>query len=169
MTRFTPRRFPRALATLAVLLGAVGLTLGLTGAASASPLHGEFFTLHFPAATGTASGPVHGAFADNETSGTSGVWTFTAPAGRVQVDHTAVGTPTINPRTCSGFLFENGKWEMYGLTGADRHAFGFGRFQLVEYVQLGRDHHRYQRSQCDPRDVITDNVFVTGQGLAANH
>jgi hypothetical protein len=169
MTRFFPRRFHRALLTVAALLGAGVLGLSLTGAASASPLHGEFFNLSFPAATGTAYGPVHGVFTDNEISPTSGIWTFTAPAGRVQVDHTAVGQPTINPRTCSGFLFENGQWQMYGLTGADRHAFGFGRFQLVEFVQLGRDHQRWQRDRCDPRDVITENVYVAGQGLAANH
>ena len=160
-TRFTRSRLARRLTiTLAALAAAAGLAIPLAGAASAAPLQGEFFTLTFPAAAGTAYGPVHGAFTDNETSDTSGIWTFAR--GEVRVDHTAVGQPDINPRTCQGFLSERGRWEMEGVSGRYRDAFGFGRFRLFEFVQVARVH----RSECDPDQVIYESVYVTGSGLA---
>ena len=63
----------------------------------------------------------------------------------------------INRFTCTGFLYQRGQWQMTGLYGADRHAFGFGRFTLTERIQVGRHHHR-----CDPADVISETVNVTG-------
>lgn len=162
-------RFSRPVRRAAVLaagvLSAGALALTLTaGAASAAPLHREFFTISFPAATGEAFGPVHGVFTDNETSPVSGVWTFHGPGpfpSTVRVDHSRIGNPRINPRTCSGFLFERGRWEMTGLTGADRHAFGFGRFTLSERVIVARHH-----GQCDPNDILAETAFVSGAGLA---
>ena len=160
-------RLPKLLTRAALTAGACAAlavpALAGASAASAAPLSPEFFTISFPAAAGVAYGPVHGAFSDNEVSTTSGIWTF-EHSGAVRVDHTAVRTPVINRFSCTGFLYQRGQWQMTGLYGAYRHAFGFGRFTLTERIQVGRHHH-----SCDPADVISETVNVTGSGLAANH
>jgi hypothetical protein len=165
----TPRRLITRFAVGAGLLAMLGggALAATAGPASAAPLHPEYFNLSFPAGTGTAYGPVHGAFTDNEISDTAGVWTFALPPGRVLVRHTAVDQPVINPLTCSGFAFQEGRWLMTGLTGRDRHAFGFGRFQVVTFEQVKRVGHHHHGT-CDANDVLVENVYVTGQGLAAN-
>lgn len=166
----------RAAITAATLGGAAALTVGLAGASYASTTtpavsHSQFapesFTISFPGGHGTAYGPVAGGFTDNETSPTSGTWAFDPPSiSSVQVDHSAVRAPRINPRTCSGFAVDTGTWQMTGLTGRDAHALGFGRFTAYVSDRGTVDRHRGHRGECDTRDVSSETVFVSGHGTA---
>ena len=164
---FTRRTRHRILAALtAPALLAAGLaTMGLTAAgAQAAPLQlrPESFTITIDnnAQFGQASGPVRGFFRDESVSATDEVLVFAG--GTVNLDHTAVRQPRLNRFTCTGFLTENGRWEMNGLSGRDRNAFGFGRFTIFESVSAPRD-----RGRCDVGDE-SFRAFVDGSGVAAN-
>lgn len=175
MTVHMPARFRAGLATAATLLGGLALAATLAGPASAAPLpsHGgglqpQFFTLTVSNgdAQGNAYGPVRGAFTDNETGPGVGVWDFAFPPGTVLVRHTQLDQPDINPLTCRGFGFTEGRWVLTGLTGRDRNAFGFGRFSAWEWIRVARDR---RDGQCNPDRVLSDFVYVDGSGLAVNH
>ena len=169
-----PRRAARALVTVAAGLAMAGGSLALAGAASAAPLPGPhavfapaFFTLNVPPGTGTAYGPVHGNFTDHEVSQTAGIWTFgfgPFTTGKVLVRHTEVTTPEVNPLSCRGFKVEEGRWILTGLTGRDRNAFGFGRFTAYVSDQGARN----RDGRCEAERVISERVFVVGQGIATN-
>jgi hypothetical protein len=169
-----PRRAAQIMATAAALATIGGGTLALAGPASAAPLPGpgpvrfapEFFTLNVPPGTGNAYGPVRGHFTDNEISPTAGVWTFGfGPfTSKVLVRHTEVTTPEVNPLSCRGFKVEHGRWILTGLTGIDRHAFGFGRFTAYVSDQGARN----SDGQCEAYRVISERVSVVGQGIATN-
>ena len=160
----------RLLLAAAVLAMAGAGLLALVGPASASTLHNggglrpEYFTITFPGGNGYASGPVHGAFTDNEVSATAGIWTFSWPWAKVEVDHSPVGQPQINPQTCTGFLYQQGNWQLKGLVGAYRDKFGWGRFKLWEQVKVART-----QQGCCGNQVVQESVFVVGQGLVGSN
>jgi hypothetical protein len=168
MTHPLVSRF-RALALAVPALGALALGLSLAaGPASAAPLHfaPEAFTIQFdnsPVGHGFATGPVRGGFTDFSQTPTADLLVFPFPAGRVEVDHSAVEPPKLDPRTCTGFAYVPGTWQMYGLSGDDRDAIGFGHFAAWEYASAPRD--RY--FGCDRRDERL-TVYVSAWGQAAN-
>jgi hypothetical protein len=170
MTLSTSLRFRRLFAGAAAL-AALALPLALASSASAATagphfLAPESFSIQFdnsPAGHGYANGPVHGVLTDFSVSPSDDVFTLAFPYGRVNVDHTPVGQPPVNPFTCTGFAVTHGTWQMQGLAGADRHAFGFGRFTAWTSVEVARHYFG-----CDPSDVISETVFVSGHGLVSN-
>lgn len=170
MTHPLVSRFRRPLAGLAAL-GALALGLALVaGPASAAPLHfaPEAFTIQFansPVGHGFATGPVRGGFTDHSASPTDDVFTFgLGPFGsKVNVEHSAVTPPRLDPRSCTGFAYETGSWRMNGLTGRDADAIGFGHFAAWEFASAPRDRFR----GCDYRDEQL-TVYVSAWGEAAN-
>lgn len=161
------RRLTAAALVAAPAALALAASLAMGPAASAAPyphLSPESFTItigsHGPG-HGYAAGPVAGRFTTHDRTGTDTVFAFRD--GGVNVWHSAIGYPKIDRETCSGFLFDQGRWQFRGLYGDDRNATGYGRFDLFESVQLGRD--RYGR--CDQRRADVD-VYVIGWGQAAN-
>lgn len=168
MTRRITRRALAALAAPAALaLGALAFAAAPASASTYGGPHfaAESFTLqitsHEAHGHGYAAGPVRGPFTDYSVTQTDDVFAFNH--GAVDVRHTAVGYPQIDPATCSGFLFQQGRWQFRGLTGDDRNATGYGRFDVWESVQLGRD----KWGHCDPQRADVD-VYVLGWGQAAN-
>lgn len=171
MTHPLVSRF-RALAILPALGALAGLAL-VAGPASAAPLHfaPETFTIQFansPVGHGFATGPVRGGFTDHSASSTDDVFTFGLGfgpfGGKVNVEHSAVEPPRLNPRSCTGFAYETGSWRMNGLTGDDADALGFGHFAAWEFASAPRE--RYGHG-CDlRRERLT--VYVSASGEAAN-
>jgi hypothetical protein len=167
-------RHARRAATLAgAVAAAATLTVTLAGAASAATaghrdrLAPEHFTIaiHDNSEQGAAYGPVHGRFTDVTLgqSGTRDLFVFRYPRGTAEVDHTAVNGPRLNRYTCQGFAVETGRWRLDGVSGADRNAYGSGRFVIFEHVKAPRDRH----GQCDQNRAEFD-AFVSASGLAAN-
>jgi hypothetical protein len=170
MTHPLVSRFRRPLAGLAAL-GALALGLALVaGPASAAPLHfaPETFTIQFdnsPIGHGFATGPVRGGFTDFSQTPTADLFSFGFPAGRVEVEHSAVAPPRLDPRSCTGFAYVAGSWRMNGLTGRDADAIGFGHFAAWEFASAPRERHHH--GGCDVRDEQL-TVYVSASGEAAN-
>jgi hypothetical protein len=146
------RRVLASLGAAACVGGLIAVPVALAGSASAAvtkpapaphPFRTELFTIQIGehGGAGVAYGPVRGPFRDISVNQHRDLFAFPllhAPGlrGVVQVDHTAVPDPTINPLTCSGFEFAQGTWQFKGLAGVYRHAEGHGGFDAWEAVQL---------------------------------
>jgi hypothetical protein len=168
ITRYIPRRLAVALGSTIAVLG-LGLgTLALSaGGASAAPLpaglHPETFTINIfdNYQAGQAAGPLRGYFRDVSITPTDDVFKFGGAKGSVNVHHTAVPNPAVNPRSCTGFAVHHGVFELNGVSGRYRHAEGFGRFTAYEWVQEAREH-----GHCDANSGNFE-AFVTASGLAS--
>src|SRR5215475_11265744 len=162
-TTVTHRKRTRFLALAGAVLGAAALTASMATAASASPrtdpspsptetvsapaplralhLRPETFIIHSstanPAGDGVFRGPVRGASVGNFANGVD-LESLTGPTGTVRLVHTPVGPLVIDWGTCTASLHQVGRWALFGRSGADRRAFGFGTYTLDADAILAR-------------------------------
>lgn len=191
MTRMIKLRFRRLVIVGAATGGAVALALGLTAAAASAStptptptptvsapapralplLRPEVFVIHadtstLPGGTVFAAGPVRGTGTDPAwlPGTTRDTFALTGPTGTVRILHSRIGTPTVDPASCTATLDQTGRWALFGRSGADRFAFGFGTFRLALREILPR-----LRGVCltAARPLWVD-VTVLGTGRAVN-
>lgn len=184
MTSTKSHRFQRVGLAAAAILASVTLGLTMAGAASASTptptptptvrtlpalhLRAETFIIHSstaePAGDVVATGPVRGTGTGNFANGPD-VLTLTGPVGSVRLFHSPLGPLTVDLGTCTASLHQTGRWALFGRSGADRRAFGFGTYTADVQAILARGIF----GQClglrvRPVDV---DVHVLGTGRAA--
>jgi hypothetical protein len=194
MTRMIRFRFRRLVVVAAATGGAAALALGMSSSARAdtpspsptpvvtspapspSPLslrllRPEVFIVHadsstLPDGTVFATGPVRGTGTDPAwTPGTTrDTFVLTGPTGSVRLLHSRIGTPVVDPAACVATLDQTGRWALFGRSGADRFAFGFGTFRLAYRAILART----RSGRCLPDVVRWADLDVLGTGQAVN-
>jgi hypothetical protein len=164
MIKSVIRRFALPAITVA---GLAAGGLALAGPASAAPLpalHPQTFFIEIGTSGhgfATAHGPVAGEFAYQGTSATTAV--LANEQGAVDVTHTnGGGNVNLDPRSCTGFVFQQGAWWLRGISGRDAHAVGFGHFDAWTWVQAPR-----VRGRCDAGRARTETI-VWAWGQSAN-
>jgi hypothetical protein len=127
-------------------------------------VHADSSTL--PDGTVFATGPVRGTGTDPAwTPGTTrDTFDLTGPTGTVRVLHSRIGTPVVDPAACVATLDQTGRWALFGRSGADRFAFGFGTFRLAYRAILART----RSGRCLPDITRWVDLDVLGTGQAVN-
>jgi hypothetical protein len=129
-------------------------------------LRQERFIVHADTATGLgggtvfATGPIAGTGTRVQVTPTDDTWNLTGPTGTFNVLHSRVGTPVIDPATCTASLDQTGRWAILG----PGRAFGFGTFRLSLRAILARGPFGFCLFRVRPLWV---DVQVLGTGRAA--
>lgn len=76
-----------------------------------------------------ATGPVNGVGSDTQLSNV--LDRFNLNTGRVNVRHTGIGFPNVNPTNCTASLLQLGNWRYNGGTGLNFRAIGNGTYRLA--------------------------------------
>jgi hypothetical protein len=176
-----------------VIAGAGAASAGTTGGGGGGGDHGHFRTQIFKLeinsdteATGgvvRAFGPVYGTGTDNQVSDNLDVFMF--PKGNVNVWHetTRAGDVKVDFRSCTATYTEDGVWKLKGGTDKYRHARGFGKYSLFNFVVLmrlghdgkasesatGHHHGRCDTNMNDKPKFFETTVIAIGKSSIGHH